>query len=578
MPTVPLPDDPDLGQLRKQARDLQTGVRADWKGSLDLVAEHHPDGAPADPGRWPLHAAQLVLARLYGFPGWPALVRHVGIVTEHRRVPDTAPVSADPATEFLRRACLTFGDADGPLQATAAAVLAEHPGIARDDVWVAAARADVEEVARLLAVDPALAVRDGGPHRWHLELLLAAGLGRGDGGPWRRRLGAALDGPAELLRHQLSWAVTHDLTGRVALLAEHGVDLRAPLPGRYGVPRRPPYVVALTSGRFAVADLLERLGAATTPEPEERVLAAVLAADRDGVTALGADALARARAARPGLVVWAAVAAAPDAVRLAVELGWDVSAAPAPTSRPSRRGRPRCTTPRARGTRAWSGCCWTSAPTGMCATGASTPPRRAGRSTGDTRAAQRPRTRSSSAVSVAAAGVGSPIPRPCRTSGSRGLIRTSAPVTAEASSASRRTVGISVPAPISTTAMSERCSRSQARCAAIWNPERAGSHSTSPNIRMLGRASAPQDGQRGSGDVARIVASSTVTVTRSAGQTGYPQSVVHCRWWMDPWHSAMPSRPARWNCPSTLDVKTRVGRSPAQRTSTAKPVCGTVAR
>lgn len=419
MPTVPLPDDPDLGQLRKQARDLQTSVRAAWPGSLDLAAEHHPDGAPADPRRWPLHAAQLVLARLYGFPGWPALVRHVGVVAEHRRAPDTAPVSADPATEFLRRACLTFGAADGPLQATAAAVLVAHPGIARDDVWVAAARADVEEVGRLLAVDPGLAVRAGGPHRWppiaylafarpdpppgrdavvgtarllldhgadpdtgylwhglpspftlltgafgggeggqpphphgtalarvllaagadpndaqtlynrmftpaddHLELLLEFGLGRGDGGPWRRRLGAALDSPAELLREQLSWAVTHDLTGRVALLAGHGVDLRAPLPGRYGVPRRPPYVVALTSGRFAVAELLARFGAAVPLEPEERVLAAVLAVDR----AVDPDALAAARALRPGLVVWAAAAAGPDAVRLAVELGWDVDA------------------------------------------------------------------------------------------------------------------------------------------------------------------------------------------------------------------------------------------------------------
>lgn len=432
MPTVPLPDDPDLGQLRKQARDLQTSVRAAWPGSLDLVAELHPDGAPADPARWPLHAAQLVLARLYRFPSWPAMVRHVGIVAEHRRAPDTAAPSDDPATEFLRRACLTFGGADGPLQATAAAVLDGHPGIARGDVWVAAARADVDEVARLLTADPGLAVREGGPHRWppiaylvfarhdpapgrdavvatarllldhgadpdtgylwhglpspftlltgafgggeggqpphphqhalarvlleagadpndaqalynrmfgpaddHLEILLAAGLGRGDGGPWRRRLGSALDSPAELLRQQLSWAVTHDLVGRVALLAEHGVDLLAPLPGRYGVAERPPYAVALTSGRFAVADLLERLGAAVPLEPTERVLAAVLAGDRSAVP--DPDVLARARAARPGFVVWAAVAAGPDAVRLAVELGWDVSAR-ARTDVPSEQG------------------------------------------------------------------------------------------------------------------------------------------------------------------------------------------------------------------------------------------------
>ncbi|GAA2568069.1 ankyrin repeat domain-containing protein [Pseudonocardia hydrocarbonoxydans] len=421
MPTVPLPDDPDLGQLRTQARDLQTSVRHAWPGSLELVAELHPDGVPADPARWPLHAAQLVIARLYRFPSWPALVHHVGVVTEHRRRPDTVAPSDDPATEFLRRASLTFGPADGPLQASAGAVLEAHPGIARGDVWVAAARADVDELARLLALDPRLAVREGGPHRWppiaylafarhepapgreavvatarlllshgadpdtgylwhgmpspftlltgafgggeggqpphphqhalarvlldagaapndaqalynrmfdpaddHLEMLLAAGLGRGDGGPWRRRLGDALDAPPDLLRAQLAWAVVHDLTGRVALLAAHGVDLRAPLPGRYGVPQRPPYVVARTSGRSAVAELLDRLGAAVDLAPHERVLAAVLAGDRTAADDPGA--LARAREARPGLVVWAAVAAGADAVRLAVELGWDVDA------------------------------------------------------------------------------------------------------------------------------------------------------------------------------------------------------------------------------------------------------------
>ena len=70
--------------------------------------------------------------------------------------------------------------------------------------------------------------------------------------------------------------------------------------------------VARTSGRFAVADLLERLGAAVDLAPHERVLAAVLAGDRSAGEDPGA--LARARAARPGLVGWAAVAAGADAV------------------------------------------------------------------------------------------------------------------------------------------------------------------------------------------------------------------------------------------------------------------------
>jgi ankyrin repeat protein len=423
MPTVPLPDDPNPEQLRKQARDLQRAVRGGAPDAIALAAELHPAGAPAEPAAWPLSAAQLVLARMYRFPSWPALVRHLGVLAAHRRAPDEAAPSADPATEFLRRACLTYGAADGALQRTAAAVLDEHPGIARGDVWVAAARADAAEVARLLARDPALATREGGPHRWtpitylayarhdpdvpgdavvgtarllldhgadpdtgylwhglpcpftlltgafgggeggqpphphqhalartlleagadpndaqalynrmfspaddHLELLFAFGLGSGDGGPWRRRLGAALDAPADLLRRQLSWAVTHGFVGRVALLAEHGVDLTAPLPGRYGQAPATPYETALGSGQVAVAAELERRGAAVPVPPPQRVLAAVLAADRAAVGRLGREAVAAARAARPGFVVWAAVAGGPEAVRLAVELGWEVSA------------------------------------------------------------------------------------------------------------------------------------------------------------------------------------------------------------------------------------------------------------
>ena len=49
---------------------------------------------------------------------------------------------------------------------------------------------------------------------------------------------------------------------------------------------------------------------------------------------------------------------------------------------------------------------------------------------------------------------------------------------------------------------------------------------------------------------------------------------------MEPWHSvtAASGKPARWNCPSTLEVKMRVGHRSAQRRSTAKPACGVVQR
>src|SRR5581483_6696761 len=63
------------------------------------------------------------------------------------------------------------------------------------------------------------------PGNDHLELLLEFGLGTGDGGPWKARLGDALDPPERLLRGELSWAIAHGMTERVRLLADHGVDL-----------------------------------------------------------------------------------------------------------------------------------------------------------------------------------------------------------------------------------------------------------------------------------------------------------------------------------------------------------------
>ena len=63
------------------------------------------------------------------------------------------------------------------------------------------------------------------PDDSHLELLFEFGLGTGDGGPWKRRLGQAAMGPAEMLAGQLAWAVLHGMDARVELLAAHGVDL-----------------------------------------------------------------------------------------------------------------------------------------------------------------------------------------------------------------------------------------------------------------------------------------------------------------------------------------------------------------
>ena len=56
MAPAALPQDPDLGQLRNQARELQRAVRSDDPTARKRVAKWHP--APPASDRFPLTAAQ----------------------------------------------------------------------------------------------------------------------------------------------------------------------------------------------------------------------------------------------------------------------------------------------------------------------------------------------------------------------------------------------------------------------------------------------------------------------------------------------------------------------------------------
>ena len=426
MPAARLPDDPDLDQLRKQAKDLRDLARASVPGALALVAEHHPRGAHAVT----LTGAQLVVARHYGFASWARLKHHVEVIREYRRAPDEVPASADPASEFLRLACLRYGGDDPQRWRDARRLLAAHPGLARASIHVAAAVCDREAAAGLLRRDPGLASRQGGPYRWepllylayarhdpgitagaalgtarlllehgadpnagylwhgmpppftvltgafgsgeggdenqpehpqamalaallldsgadpndgqalynrqfgeddrHLELLLRHGLGRGDGGPWRARLGRAHDSPAGMTRQLLWWAIVHDQRARVRLLAEHGTDITSPHTGmaeclRFFEGRTPAEAAALCGH----ADLLNYLLAQGAGPPRlagpDALVAACLRADRPAMQQLS-DQAAAARAQRPGLIAWAAASGKHAAIPLLAGLSWDVNA------------------------------------------------------------------------------------------------------------------------------------------------------------------------------------------------------------------------------------------------------------
>ncbi|WP_051265003.1 ankyrin repeat domain-containing protein [Nakamurella lactea] len=324
-----LPDNPSLDRLRADARRLQRGVRAGDPDALDLVQRWHPRAEDAAAQEFPLHAAQLTVARRYGFTGWPALVGYLEVAARLTRHPGSVDEhSLSAADRFCALACLRYDQSDEPPRwASAAALLAEHPGIVDEHIWAAAAAADPAAVRRHLRSDGASVRADGGPYRWvpllyltysrvpgtsetdvlatasalleagadvnagylwggqatpftaltgafgegeqgpgrqprrphssalarlllergadpndgqalynrmftrdnrHLELLFEFGLGSGDSGPWRRRLGEALESPAHMLRRQLDWAIDHQLTERVRLLAQHRIDLVTP--------------------------------------------------------------------------------------------------------------------------------------------------------------------------------------------------------------------------------------------------------------------------------------------------------------------------------------------------------------
>ncbi len=159
-----LPAQPDLDHLRREARDLLRAARAGDAAATTRI------GAVSD--RLTLAAAQLAVARDYGFPSWPRLKVEV-----EARVADLARL----AQEFCQA---SIRDWTG----RAVQMLAARPELAGYDLATAVVLGDLPKVRRAVAADPALATRpDPGTgwtalhavcaSRWHkLDPARAGGL------------------------------------------------------------------------------------------------------------------------------------------------------------------------------------------------------------------------------------------------------------------------------------------------------------------------------------------------------------------------------------------------------------------
>jgi ankyrin repeat protein len=278
-----LPANPDLDQLKRQAKELLEGFLS---GQPDAVAEVQTWYRAADPSRFALHDAQLVLARAHGFDSWPKLKAHIDGVTIQRLVDavsagDSALVRGMLKTRpELANMTVTYGDEHRAIHyavyarnaelvrllmqhgadaragihphrdATAALTVAvergydeiaaiireeeqqrrEAAGEPQDLLREAILDGEDERAIRMMEADPALALA-GDREGWTPLHMAAAVLNRRLAA-WLIEHGAAVDRPGKRGRTPLDVAAGargsgEDFAAVAGLLRRHGAELTA---------------------------------------------------------------------------------------------------------------------------------------------------------------------------------------------------------------------------------------------------------------------------------------------------------------------------------------------------------------
>ncbi|PWK87759.1 ankyrin repeat domain-containing protein [Fulvimonas soli] len=238
-----LPDHPDLGQLRRQAKELLRAARAGDPAALERfrilpsLARAAPDASAGTP--LALHDAQAVIAREHGFPSWRAL---------GERVEALALDSGQAVRAFVHAATDGRGD-------RAKRLLALHPRLPLASFHAALVLGDAARVEAALARDPSLALKPGGPRGWEpLHYVCHTSL---------RAVGLADDGGLA--------AVARRLLGL-------GADPRLRFPWRHhGVHRPLLWGAMLATRSLPLAEVLLQAGA----DPNDGVTLPLLASGGD---------------------------------------------------------------------------------------------------------------------------------------------------------------------------------------------------------------------------------------------------------------------------------------------------------
>ncbi len=99
-PTRAMRENPDIDQLKRQAKELLEAYRGSAAEAVAEVTAYH---RTADPETFALHEAQFVLARSYGFESWPKLKAAVDGVTAAKLYDAVQSADLDAVRELLTR-------------------------------------------------------------------------------------------------------------------------------------------------------------------------------------------------------------------------------------------------------------------------------------------------------------------------------------------------------------------------------------------------------------------------------------------------------------------------------------------